>query len=80
MEYLNRWSMSCIWLAAMAVVWFTLVPGVLSASTWVVATIAGPVLLIAVGTFWETGRPTPSFRQSQAVADARDVAAARRQP
>jgi hypothetical protein len=79
MRYLNRWSLSCIWVAAMTVLWFNLVPSVLSVSTWVVATIAGPVLLIGAGTFWETARPTPSFRQSEAVADARAVAAARRQ-
>lgn len=72
MGYLNRWSMSCLWVSAMVVAWFTLVPGLISPSTWVVATLAGPVLLVGAGTFWESGRPTPSFGQSQAAADAQD--------
>jgi hypothetical protein len=78
MRYLNRWSMSCIWVAAMVVAWFTLVPSVLSSSTWIVVTVAGPVLFIGAGTFWETGRPTPSFRQTQAKAEAANAAAGRR--
>lgn len=79
MRYLNSWSISCIWVATMIVAWFTIVPGVLSPSTWVVATLAGPVLLVAAGAFWEAGRPTPSFRQSQAAAaDPPEVGAARR--
>jgi preprotein translocase subunit SecY len=78
MRYLNRWSLSCIWVAAMIVAWFNLVPSVLSPSTWIVATLAGPVLLIGAGTFWDTGRPTPSFRQSQAKADAANALAGRR--
>jgi hypothetical protein len=76
MRYLNRWSMSCTWVAAMIVAWFALVPGVLSLSTWVIATLAGPVLLVAAGALWDGGRQTPSFRQSEAAADARDAAAA----
>ncbi len=78
MGYLNRWSMSGLWVAAMVVAWFTLVPGVVSPSTWVIATVAGPVLLVGAATFWETARPTPSFRQSQATADAAKAAAGQR--
>jgi hypothetical protein len=78
MRYLNRWLLSCIWVAAMIGAWFTLVPNVLSASTWILATLVGPVLLVGGGAFWQSGRPTPSFRQSQAVADARDTATARK--
>jgi hypothetical protein len=80
MRYVNRWWLSCIWVAAMIAAWFTLVPDLLSPSTWVVATLAGPMLLVGGAAFWEGARPTQSFRQSQAVADARDAAAARRQP
>lgn len=69
MKYLNRWSMSCFWVAAMIGAWFTLVPELLSTSTWFVATLAGPVLLVGAGAFWETAQPSPSFRQSQAAAD-----------
>lgn len=78
MRYLNRWSMSCIWVAAMVVAWFGLVPSLLSPGFWVLATIAGPVLLLGGGVFWENKRPTPSFRQSQVTADSRDVNAARK--
>jgi len=77
MTYLNRWSVSCAWVAAMIVAWFTLVPTVLSASSWLVATVAGPVFMVGAATFWDTGRPTPSFRQSQAEAEAVDAAARR---
>jgi hypothetical protein len=69
--------MSCVWVAAMIVAWFSLVPSVLSASTWVITTIAGPVLLVGTATFWEAGRPTPSFLQSEATADAAKPAAGR---
>ncbi|MGE5358293.1 MAG: hypothetical protein ACM3NQ_04695 [Bacteroidales bacterium] len=83
MRYLNRWSMSCMWVAAMIVAWFALVPGELSVSTWFVITLAGPILFVGAGTFWESGRPTPSFGQSQASQAAPDVpkapAAGRRQ-
>jgi len=78
MRYLNRWSVSCVWVAAMIVAWFIAVPSVVSASTWLVATVAGPIFLIGAATFWETGRPTPSFRQSQAEADATSASAQRR--
>jgi hypothetical protein len=76
MRYLNRWSMSCIWVAVMIGAWFTLVPSVLSSSTWIFTTLAGPMLLVGGGMFWDSTRPTPSFRQSQATADARLAAAA----
>lgn len=75
MSYVNRWSMSCLWVATMMAAWFTVVPSLLSPSTWLIGTLAGPVLLIGTATFWETGRPTPSFRQSQATADAAKTAA-----
>lgn len=75
MRYLNRWSVSCAWVVAMIVAWFTLVPNMLSASTWAVGMVAGPVLLVGAATFREAGRPTPSFRQTQAESDAADLAA-----
>lgn len=75
MEYLNRWSMSGLWVAAMVVAWFTLVPGVISASTWVVLTLGGPVVLVGVAVLVESSRPTPSLGQSQATADAAKAAA-----
>jgi hypothetical protein len=78
MRRLNRWSLSCAWVIAMVVAWFTLVPGVLSASSWAVATVAGPIFLFGAATFWETGRPTPSFGQAQAEAEATAAAAAKR--
>jgi hypothetical protein len=68
--------MSCLWVAAMIAAWFSVVPTLLSPSTWLIATLAGPVLLVGTATFWDTGRPTPSFRQSQAIADASQEAAA----
>jgi hypothetical protein len=74
MKFLNRWSMSCIWVAVMIGAWFVLVPSVLSPSTWILATLAGPLMLVGGGMFWDTTRPTPSFRQSQATADARGAA------
>jgi hypothetical protein len=80
MRYLNRWSLSCVWLAAMWAAWLALVPGVLSPSTWVLTAIAGPVLIVGSAALWETSRPTPSFRQSQVAAEARDAAAAGRRP
>ncbi len=78
MRYLNRWTLSGIWLASMIVAWVTLVPGLVSSSTWLIGTLAGPVVLVGAATFWETGRPTPSFGQSQATADAVKAAAGRR--
>jgi hypothetical protein len=78
MSYLNRWSASCIWVAAMITAWFTFAPGLLSASTWVVVTAAGPVLLVGAATLLDAGRPTPSFRQSQAEVEAANAAAQRR--
>lgn len=80
MQYLNRWSLSAIWLAVMTVAWPALVPGVLSASTWILAAVGGAVLFVGVSAFWEASRPTPSFRQSQVTADARDAATGRRRP
>lgn len=80
MRYANRWLMSCIWVAAMIVAWFTMVPGALSPSTWVVTTLAGPVLLVGAGAFWEGRRPTPSFGQSRAAADALDLREGPRRP
>jgi hypothetical protein len=74
MKYLNRWSMSCTWVAVMIGAWFVLVPSVLSPSSWIFTTLAGPVMLIGGGMFWETTRPTPSFRQSQATVEARGAA------
>jgi hypothetical protein len=76
MRYLNRWSAACGWLAAMAVAWFTLVPSVLSLSSWVFAVAGGEVLIIGGAMFWESSRPTPSPGQARAAADAapRDAA------
>jgi lysylphosphatidylglycerol synthetase-like protein (DUF2156 family) len=78
MSHLNRWSASCIWVAAMMVAWFTLVPSVLSASNWILATVAGPIFLIGAAAFWDAGRPTPSFRQVEAEAEAANAVASRR--
>lgn len=78
MAYLNRWSMSCLWVAAMIVAWFTLVPGVVSPSTWVVLTLGGPIVLVGAAAFAESSGPTPSLGQTQATADAARVAAEQR--
>lgn len=80
MRYLNRWSMSCLWVAVMSVAWFALVPSVLSLSSWAMAMIGGPVLLVGAAMLWESSRPTPSFGQAQAVADSLREAAPRRHP
>jgi hypothetical protein len=53
--------------------WFILVPGVFSPSTWVIATLAGPVFLVGVSAFLDAGYPAPSFRQSQAAEEAAAV-------
>jgi hypothetical protein len=68
MKQLNRWSASGIWVAAMGVAWFTLVPSVLSVSSCAMAAVAGPIFIVGAATFWESRRPDPSFRQSQAEA------------
>ncbi len=78
MGYLNRWSMSCLWVAAMILAWFNVVPSLLSPSTWLIGALAGPVLIVGTATFWETARPTPSFRQSQATGEAAKVATGQR--
>jgi hypothetical protein len=70
MKYVNRWSVSCLWVAAMIGGWFALVPGVLSTGSWVIATVGGPVLLVGVSAFLDAGHPTPSFGQSRAVEEA----------
>jgi hypothetical protein len=80
MQYVNRWSLSAVWVAAMVVAWFALVPGALSVSSWALAVIGGPILLVGAATFWESSRPTPSFGQSRAAADSPQEAAPRRQP
>jgi hypothetical protein len=53
--------------------WFTLVPGMLSPSTWMIATVGGPVFLVGVSAFLDAGHPTPSFGQSRAVEEAEAV-------
>jgi lysylphosphatidylglycerol synthetase-like protein (DUF2156 family) len=78
MKHLNRWSATCVWVAAMVVAWFTLVPSVLSASSLAVAAVAGPIFIVSGATLWETSRPTPSFRQSQAEAEVANPAGRRR--
>jgi len=62
----------------MIAVWSTLAPSVFSASTLVVTTVAGVVLLVGGAMFWETSRPTPSFRQSQVQAETTNSTAGRR--
>jgi hypothetical protein len=78
MKYLNRWSLSCIWVAVSAVAWIALVPSVLSVSSWAMAAVAGPIFIVSAATYWETSRPTPSFRQSQVEAEAANPAGGRR--
>lgn len=78
MGYLNRWSMSCLWVAAMILAWFNVDPSLLSPSTWLIGALAGPVLIVGTATFWDTARPTPSFGQSQATGDAAKVATGQR--
>lgn len=74
MRYVNRWSASCVWVAAMIGIWFVLVPTVLSSSSWAIATLGGPVFLVGASAFWDAGRPTPSLRQSRAEAEATETA------
>lgn len=78
MRNVNRWSVTSVWVAAMMVVWFALVPNALSVSSWVMAIVGGPILLISAATLWENSRPTPSFGQLRAVAESRPEAAPRR--
>jgi hypothetical protein len=78
MRYVNRWSVTAVWVAAVVVAWLAL-PDLLSVSTWALALVGIPLLLLAAGTFWEGSRPVPSFGQSR-VADSSEEAAPRRRP
>ena len=78
MRYLNRWSLSGFWVALMLVAWPALVPDELAVGTWILTTVAGPVLFVGVAMFWEESRPTPSVGQARVAVDARDAAARRR--
>jgi|WetSurMetagenome_2_1015567.scaffolds.fasta_scaffold29000_4 hypothetical protein len=80
MEYVNRWSVTSVWVAAVVLAWFAPAPNPHSVSNLALALVGGPILLIGAATLWETSRPAPSFGQLRAVADARPVAAPRRRP
>lgn len=66
---MNRWFASGIWVAAMIGAWFTFVPAVLSASSWVVTTLAGPLFLVGGAAWWNAGGPNPSWRQAEQPAE-----------
>lgn len=70
MRYVNRWTASCVWVAAMIGAWPLLVPAVISVSSWTLATLSGPVFLVAGSTFWNASRPLPSAGQVRAQAEA----------
>jgi hypothetical protein len=53
--------------------WFALVPAVLSTSSWMVVTLAGPIFLVAASVFWDAHRPAPSFLQSRTQSEAAEA-------
>lgn len=77
-RYLNRWFVSCAWVAAMIATRFGLAPSALSGSSWIFATLGGLVALVGTAMFWEARCPTPSFRQAQVAAEAATAGAGRR--
>ena len=74
MRCVNRWSASSLWVAAMIGLWFVLVPAVVSWSTWMIATLGGPIFLVSAGIFWDTHRPVPSVLQSRAQSESAEAA------
>jgi hypothetical protein len=76
MRYLNRWTASCAWMAAMVIGWLVFGPRAMSPSTWLYVALGGSVMLVGGAMLWESTRPTPSYRQTQAVTAARDAATA----
>lgn len=75
MRYLNRWTAAFVWMAVMVIGWLALGPRAMSPSTWLYAALGGSVMLVGGAMLWESTRPTPSYRQTQAVTAARDAAA-----
>ena len=65
--YVNRWTAVLGWTVLMSIVWTLFVPKGLSAGTFTLLTLTGPLLLVSIWALWKAQRPSPSIRQMRAL-------------
>jgi hypothetical protein len=68
-RYVNRWTAMFGWVALMAIVWTLFVPKGLSAGSFTLLLLTGPVLLISASVLWGAHRPSPSVREMRATLE-----------
>jgi hypothetical protein len=68
--YVNRWTAVLGWTALMSIVWALFVPKGLSAGTFTMLTLTGPLLLVSGRALWSAQRPSPSIRQMRATLES----------
>jgi phosphoglycerol transferase MdoB-like AlkP superfamily enzyme len=69
-RYIYRWTALLGWTALMAIVWALFVPRGLSATTFTLLSLTGPLVLVAGSALWRAQRPALSVRQIRAALDS----------
>ena len=69
-RYVNRWTALLGWTALMSIVWTLFVPRGLSATTFTLLSLTGPLVLVAGSALWRAQRPALSIRQIRATLDS----------
>jgi len=65
----SHWTALLGWAALMSIVWFLFVPSGLSAATFTLMCLTGPMLLVPGLMLWNAQHPSPSIRQTRARQD-----------
>jgi hypothetical protein len=66
----SRWPAVLGWTVLMSIVWALFVPKGLSAGTFTLLTLTGPLLLVSSWALWNAQRPSPSIRQIRATLES----------
>jgi hypothetical protein len=67
--YLNRWTALGAWLVLMAAVWALFVPAVVSAGSFALLVLTGPLVVIVLTMLWHSLEPAPSVGQQRVQLD-----------
>jgi uncharacterized membrane protein YqjE len=65
------WVACGVWALLVGIVWIVFVPTALSAGTFTLLALTGPLFLAVASTLWRVNRPAASARQTRAEMDGR---------